>query len=64
MISITMFANGIKFHWDEEPGMVLFFFLSFYFYELIYNVVLVSDVQQSEPVVHIHMYTLLDSFSM
>ena len=28
---------------------------------MIYSVVLVSGVQQSEPVIHTHMSTLLDS---
>ena len=32
--------------------------------QLIYNVVLVSAVQQSESVIHIHISTLLDSFPM
>ena len=31
---------------------------------LIYNVVLVSDVQQSESVVHIHIFTILKTLSL
>ena len=29
--------------------------------QLIYNLVLVSGVQQSESVIHMHIFTLLDS---
>ena len=40
------------------PSLFLFFKLIFLGVELIYNVVLVSAVQQSKSVIHIHTFTL------
>ena len=42
-----------------SPLVPLFFFIGL---QLIYNVVLVSVVQQGESVIHIHISTLSDSF--
>ena len=43
----------------------IFIFKNFIGVQLIYNVVLVSGVQQNESVIHIHITTLfLDSFSI
>ena len=39
-----------------ELGLKKFFFIGV---ELIYNVVLVSGIQQSDSVIHIHISTLL-----
>ena len=37
-------------------------FINFYWNELIYNVVLVSAVEQSESIIHIHISTLFFAF--
>ena len=46
--------------WDSSPNSFFLFFFALNFFlteiELIYNVVLVSDVQQSDSVIHIYKY--------
>ena len=47
----------------RDSCSIYFFFIIFVGVSLIYNVVLVSSVQQSESIIHIHISTLfLDSF--
>ena len=43
---------------DCLSGVAFFFFLNVIGVELIYNVVLVSGVQQSASVIHIHIFIL------
>ena len=50
--------NGAN-HWAENTYTHIYFFLFFFLIEveLIYNTVLVSDVQQSDLVIHIHIFS-------
>ena len=44
--------------WSQDSWISFFFFLIFIGVELTYNVVLVSGIQQSESVIHIHISIL------
>ena len=50
-------------HWNSKQKHTLFFKKMFIGVELIYNVVLVSAVQQSEPVIHTHISLSFRFFS-
>ena len=59
------FTLAVSSAWDSFPwlltGIVLFLFFSIEV-ELIYNIVLISGVQQSNSVIHIHMYVFFFRF--
>ena len=57
MQNIPLFSQETWFLYSRIPGLLsLFFKLTFIGIELLYNVVLVSTMQQNESAIHIHIF--------